>query len=294
MNNRLRVLLGTRVRVTLIVAAVLVPRGGTSAQTDSFTEVMRRAHQYAVIYQDHELSSVIAREHYQQLWLDFQLRAKAERALVSDYLLFQVPPDEAWLAYRDVYEMDGMPIRDRAARLKSLLGRPRDQRGDLASEIMLESGRFNLAPTLYQRTLNVPTLALRLLLPASRSRIVFKKVGEEPVESTNSWIVEYRETRGPTLVATPNGRDLPAHGRFWVEPETGAIMRSEMVVGGTRQERARVTIVVTYRREPALGFHVPIEMLERYETPSRAQEDVVIGRAIYSGFRRFDLRTLVP
>ena len=83
----------------------------------------------------------------------------------------------------------------------------------------------------------------------------------------SAWVVEYRETKGPTFVATPERRDLPAHGRFWVEPDTGVVLRSEMVVGGTRRMPARVTITVTYRHEPAIGFLVPIEMLERYDNP---------------------------
>ena len=182
-------------------------------------------------------------------------------------MLFQLPPSEDWFALRDVYEVDGVPVGDRAARLTELFTRPRELQADRAMEIMKENGRFNLAPDLYYRTVNVPTFALRFLRPASRSRIVFNKIGEERVENTLAWVLEYRETKGPTFVATPERRDLPAHGRFWVEPDTGVVLRSEMVVGGTRRMPARVTITVTYRHEPALGFRVPIEMLERYDNP---------------------------
>ena len=122
----------------------------------------------------------------------------------------------------------------------------------------------------------------------------FAKVGEEQVESTRSWIVEYHEVKGPTYVSTPDRHDLRAQGRFWIDPDTGAVMRSEMMVGGTRRTSARVTITVTYRHEPALGFRVPIEMLERYENPRHLQDDVVFARATYSEFQPFDWRTLVP
>jgi len=278
----------------MIVAAMLPGGTITSADNRTLTEVMRRAHEYAVIYEDHELSTVMARERYQQQWLDGQARTKAERILISDYLLFQLPPNEDWFALRDVYEVDGMPVDDRADRLKGLFTRPRELQGDQAMEIMKESGRFNLAPDLYYRTVNVPTFALRFLRPESRSRVAFSKVGEEQVEGTASWIVEYRETKGPTFIATPERRDLPAHGRFWIEPDTGVVLRSEMVVGGTRRMSARVTITVTYRHQPTLGFRVPIEMLERYDNPRHTEDDVVVARATYSEFRRFDWRTLVP
>jgi hypothetical protein len=291
MDSCLRVRLGGPM---LRIVALMLLGGTLTADNGTFTEVMRRAHEYAVIYEDHELSTVVARERYQQQWLDAKARTKAERMLVSDYLLFQVPPNEDWFALRDVYEVDGMPVDDRSNRLKGLFARPREQQRDQAMEIMKDSGRFNLAPDLYYRTINVPTFALRFLRPASRSRVVFSKIGEEQVENTASWIIEYRETKGPTFVATPEGRDLPAHGRFWVEPETGVIMRSEMVVGGTRRMPARVTITVTYSHQPAVAFLVPIEMLERYDSPRRAQDDVVVARATYSEFRPFDWHTLVP
>jgi hypothetical protein len=295
MNDRLCVNAGAPIRLVLVLAALLLGDGAlTRADTPALTDVMRRAHQYVVLYEDHELSTVMAREQYYQQWLDAKGQTKAERTLTSDYVLFQLPPSEEWLALRDVHDVDGTPVVDRAARLKDLFGRPDDGQRDLAMEVMKESARFNLAPDRYFRTVNVPTFALRFLRPSSRSRMAFTKVGEEPVDSTRSWVVEYRETKGPTYVSTPNRRDLRAQGRFWIDPETGAVMRSEMIVGGTRQLSSRVTITVTYRHEPAVGFRVPIEMLERYDDPRHREDDLVVARATYSEFRPFNWRSLVP
>jgi hypothetical protein len=294
MDDRSCVKCGAATRLALVIAAVLtLDNVITRADTHTLTDVMRRAHQYVVLYEDHELSTVIGRELYQQQWLDAQARTKTERTLMSDYLLFQLPPSEDWFALRDVHAVDGTPLVERTARLDDLFGRPHDVQRNVAMEIMKESARFNLAPELYYRTVNVPTFALRFLRPSSRSRMKFAKVGEEHVESTRSWIVEYREIKGPTYVATPDRHDLRAQGRFWIDPDTGAVVRSEMIVGGTRRTPARATITVTYRHEPALGFRVPIEMLERYENPRQRQGDVVVARATYSEFRPFDWRTLV-
>jgi hypothetical protein len=285
---------GRPIRLALVIAALLTRDGAiTHADTDTLTDVMRRAHQYVVVYEDHELSSVIGREHYDQQWLDAQAHIKTERTLTSDYLLFQLPPSEDWFALRDVYEVDGMPVVDRTSRLNDLFGRPHDVQRGLAMDIMKEAARFNLAPELYFRTLNVPTFALRYLRPSSRSRMTFAKVGEEEVESTRAWIVAWREIKGPTYVSTPAGRELHAEGRFWIAPDTGAVMRTEMIVGGTRGTSARATITVTYRHEPELGFRVPIEMLERYDDPRHRKHDVVVARATYSEFRPFDSRSLV-
>jgi hypothetical protein len=296
MNSPPGALFGVKTRAVFAAVALLASGAAiTGADPATFADVLKRAHQYVVLYEDHELSTVVAREDYRQQWLDATSKMKAERRLVSDYLLFQLPPNEDWFALRDVYEVDGTPLGDRTSRLKSLFSRPREQHAETAMEIMRESGRFNLATELYLRTVNVPTFGLRFLRPSSRSRMEFKPAGEEPIEDAMTRVIEYRETKGPTFVATPERRDLPAHGRFWVEPESGAVLRSEMIVGGTRQMPARVTITVTYKHEPTLGFRVPVEMLERYETPKRIlEDDVVVGRATYSEFRPFDWRTLVP
>ena len=232
----------------LVIFAVLLSTSRIVFAQDAaaFNDIMRRAHAYVVVYEDHELSSVIAREHYYQAWLDADGRRKGERTLLSDYVLFQLPPDEDWFALRDVNEVDGVPIGDRAARLKALFDGPREQVSERAMEIAKESARFNLGDL--PRTVNVPTFALRLLRPSSRQRLVFTKDGEEQVEGTTTWVVAYRETRRPTFSATIDGRDVPAHGRFWIEPETGVVVRSEMILGGTRQLPARATISVTYAR----------------------------------------------
>ena len=64
-----------------------------------------------------------------------------------------------------------------------------------------------------------------------------------------------------------------------------------MILGGTEGLPARATITVTYQVEPSLGFRLPVEMRERYESPGRKGDDVVTALATYSDFRRFDWRT---
>jgi hypothetical protein len=208
--------------------------------------------------------------------------------MLSDYVLIQLP-DEDWVALRDVYEIDGAAVGVRADQLKTLFAGPREQLAEQAIKMVEKSAEFNLGE-LYFRTMNLPTYALRVLRPANRQRIVFTKTGEEQVDSTITWIVAFRETKGPTFSAMPNGTDIPAHGRFWVDPTTGVVARSEMILGGTRGLPARATITVAYGLEPALGFRLPIEMRERYDNPRRKGDDVVVAVATYTDFRPFDWR----
>jgi len=264
-----------------------------SADTVSFADLMRRAHAYVVQYEDHELSAVVARETYSQQLLDADGQSKDERTLLSNYLILQLPPSEDWIALRDVLEVDGGPVVDRAPRLASLLARLQERQGDRFVEIANESSRFNLGSGLYYRTVNLPTFALRFLRPSSRSSFAFTEMGDEEINGTRTVVVGYRETKGPTFSGTREGKDLPAQGRFWLDPETGAVVRSEMSLGGTRQTPPRVTIVVNYERNPALNFRVPVEMQERYDNPRRRNDDVVVALATYADFRKLDSRAFL-
>ena len=281
-------------RASLAILAVWLPAGSALAgpDTTTFAEVMRRVHEYVGVYEDHELSTIMARERYHQQWLAANATIKGERTLLSDYLLLQLP-DEDWVALRDVYDVDGEAVKDRATRLKDAFVGPREELGARAMKMAEDNAkRFNLGDP-YFRTMNLPTFALRVLRPANRKRIVFNKVAEENIDGIRAWVVAFREAKGPTFSATTDGTDVPAHGRFWVEPDTGAVLRSEMILGGSQRLPSRATITVTYGREPSLGFRIPTEMRERYDNPRRKRADVVVALATYSDFRRFDWRTLL-
>ena len=88
--------------------------------------------------------------------------------------------------------------------------------------------------------------------------------------ATEVWVVEYREVQRKTLIRTSTGRDIPARGRFWIEPATGRVLMSELTADSSA---VRATIDVSYQSEPLLGYLVPIEMRERYEAGATASPD---------------------
>ena len=92
------------------------------------------------------------------------------------------------------------------------------------------------------------------------------------------WAIAFQERRSNTIVRQPNGRDLRSRGRFWVNPDTGAVLISELVIdgGGVLSK-----VTVSYQSEPLLGFLVPVEMRESYERRS----EVITGHAVYGRFR---------
>src|SRR4029077_16814295 len=78
-----------------------------------------------------------------------------------------------WAEFRDVFEADGRPIRDREDRLTRLfLGGTPSARRQL-SRILDESSRFNIGDI--QRNINTPLFALQILEAANQGRFKFKR-----------------------------------------------------------------------------------------------------------------------
>jgi hypothetical protein len=92
------------------------------------------------------------------------------------------------------------------------------------------------------------------------------------------WAVEFEERGSSTTVRDTRGRRLPAKGRFWINPESGAVLISELVIEGSG---VTATVTVSYQTEPLMGFLVPIEMRESYV---RSGERIT-GHAVYGRFR---------
>jgi hypothetical protein len=88
-----------------------------------------------------------------------------------------------------------------------------------------------------------------------------------------------------TMIRTGGGQDLPAHGRFWIEPGTGRVLVSTLNAGN---RNVSSEIDVTYGHEPALGVLVPREMRESYEQTDDGA--AVTAVATYSNFRQFQVK----
>ena len=299
--------MSTRHRVTtrraVVVALAVAAAHPLAAQEPALRTVMQRAGIYVTELR-RQLSSIVSEESYVQEVRPLIERpartgpSTIRRELRSDFLLVWPAGADRYVEFRDVFEVDGKPVRDRQQRLTALLLDRSPSAGPGIQRIIDESARYNIGTI--ERNVNTPTLPLLFLEPDNQPRFRFKRVSDHapaitrtPRESsanftiaTEVWVVEYEEVQRKTLIRTSTGRDIPARGRFWIEPATGRVLMSELTADSSA---VRATIDVSYQSEPLLGYLVPIEMRERYE--GRRDSTLIEGNATYGNFRQFQVRT---
>lgn len=199
------------------------------------------------------------------------------RELVSDLLLVKIEEADRWVPMRDVYSVDGKPVRERETRLLALLTRPGNSGLMVAKAIADESARYNIGDV--QRTINMPLLTIGFLERAQQRRFEFKVEKEDPAVRPGAWMVSFREREKPTVVETPDGRSLFASGYVWLLT-TGEVVRTELAYLDAGLH-ARIT--TTFALDERFGVEVPRQMEELY-TLRRSE---VRGKATYGRFRKF-------
>jgi hypothetical protein len=264
------------------------------AQAPSIDQLVARMGRYAAAFAD-EFSSVVSEEHYIQDSSTGRLGTNrggnprgqpAHRELRSDFLLVEPPGQTSWLPFRDVFEVDGEAVRDRNQRLEQLFLQSSATAVQQASAIAKESARYNLGEM--TRTVNNPVLVLAFLQPDYQTHFRFEIDDADPAAGADVWIVSYRETERPTFIRGAFDRDMPAHGRVWVDAATGRVVRTELSLADNAVV-ARVT--TSFEQSDAFAIAVPTEMREEYVIGSGVQRQQQLrGIATYGRFRRFAVK----
>lgn len=296
---------------TFLSAAILVAFGALSTQAQignqpgsGFVTVLGSAMRYATNYEQ-RFALLAADEHYVQ---ELQRPpnpgtnlsrsnpgggmqgggAVSQQIMHSDFLLVQLGMDgEGWMPYRDTYEVKGRQIRKRDDRLLKLFTSNHKDRFDKAQEYTNESAKFYLGNV--ARTINIPTLALMFLHPRVNERFEFTDGGEENLGGRILRKALFKEGARPTLIKTSRGRDLPLTGTLWVDPFTGAVIKTDM---NAADPTVRCQVTVTFRRDDALDMWVPEKMDEYYKAYSGL--DDIVATATYTNVRKFLKSDLEP
>jgi hypothetical protein len=283
------------------VLATMVCAMPSAAQSPTLETVLQQAGAY-VSNVERAVSGIVAEERYSQRWTalprGWPLAAdRRYRELASDLLIVKLEAAGLWLQFRDVFEVDGTPVRDRDERLMKLLLQPTGSPAEQVEGILEESARYNIGNV--ERTVNTPLFAMLFLDPRHQPRFRFFRTkdrtallgrGDAPGGAStldasrlpaDVWVVRFEEGPQHTVIHSDN-RDLPSHGRFWIEPATGRVRMTELVA---EDRTVRATIDVGFRSEPLDGMLLPQVMRERYE--GRTNKSVIEGWATYDKFRQF-------
>jgi hypothetical protein len=275
----------------VVVAVMWLP---VRAQEPALGTVLSRAAAYVADYQT-RLAAIVSEEHYRQQVINSARRnsGRQHRELRSDVLLVKPGESGDWLQFRDVFEVDRKPVRDRDQRLYRLFVEADADREQRVQIIQQESARYNIGPV--QRTINIPIMGMLFFDRPNQPMSQFKRGESGNVRALVSlapaadiWTVEFKETQSGTMVRGAWGRDVPSHGRAWIDSTTGRILRTEHISVDTF---VRAEIDVSYRTEPGLDVLIPGDMRESYVVVQQAGNIVIYGHATYSRFRQFTVTT---
>jgi hypothetical protein len=247
-----------------LTAALIVLAGGLTAsaapaQSPDIDELMRRVGTYVERFVG-TFSNVVAEERYEQ-----QLTGR-RRQLTSDFLLVAYPGrKDRVLAFRDVRQVDGLPVNDQSERITQLFLNPFANAIGRATEIQMEGLRHSLSGG----RLISPLGTLSILQREYQGDFRFTRQGLDRTLGPDIRRIDLIRSR-PVMTNQPRGS-------VWVSETTGEVVRTQMRIVGS--ERTTTTFEVS----PELGIRVPAEM-----------EDAIgdyRGRATYGNFRRFNVRT---
>jgi hypothetical protein len=282
--------------VALFTVALHMATPATADDRPPLAVILQRVTDYVVRYQQ-QISGVVAEERYVQDSDKSDRPFVTHRELKSDLLLVRTQGEtNGYVQFRDVYEVDGDPVRDRNDRLVKLFMNPSESAKKQAAEIMNESARYNIGNV--ERNINVPLLALILLDPTYQPHFKYSVSTEHKGTprglpktdafrlAADAWEIDYDEVITPTVIQGDR-QNAFSHGRIWVDPETSRVLITELV---NEAKTVRTTIRVSYQSPPLDGVLLPVEMRETYLLKKRFY--TFEGEATYGNFRRFTVNTV--
>ncbi len=282
--TRHRPVAGSVIAVFTLALSALALR----AQTPDLPATLAAAASYLRQFA-HDIDGLVMEEDYFQQAQGQTLNA---RQLKSEYSVLG-DATVGWIEFRDTFEVDGKPVRDRQTRVIELFSHPNPNALEQARRIVREGARFNLMPAGFalDRTINLPMSALYFLRGGNQHRSTFALDGSDRVDGHACTVVAFHETATPPLVGTPN--NAMASGRFCVEPDSGRVLRSELRLEPKKDNALVAAVIrVEYADVPAFTLWLPKRMDETYtitHAVSRADMGTMYGRASYSKFRRFNV-----
>jgi hypothetical protein len=200
--------------------------------------------------------------------------------------------EREWLSFRDVFEVNGRPVRDQQERLTDLFLQPFEDARRRAEEITRAASRHSMVEL---GGASNPLGVLAFLQAHYQPQYIFTLGSLDPKLGPTIRILDFEERVLPVPAA--RGTPIPIRGTAWVDETTGRVVKTELRIG----TGAGTSIVRTvFGFDETLGIDVPVEMRETRPGPSTTSrplgraarlDDQFIGVATYGRFRRFQVQT---
>jgi hypothetical protein len=168
------------------------------------------------------------------------------------------------ISLRDPYAVDTQPLRPKGSRISALLGAPatptvRDW--ELAASYP-QQGTVHFILDV-QVKVNEPTSALQFISAALQPKMKYRLDGQKKMNDVQVVGVRFEEPTSQDMTHVMGTRsNARASGRFWIDPDTGAIHQTELWVD-SKWENAIVS--VKYAPHKELGLLLPTQMNDTYE-----------------------------
>ena len=273
-----------------VVCALTTSEKVRATQAPSVEQILQVAGTYVQQY-ERDISAVVAHEDYQQLVQTREQLGNIPTRKTRAYLLVIDMGRPGWVAFRDVFEVDGKAVRERDERLSRLLAQLTPDSLEQARQIAAESARFNLNPSgvRLDRSINTPMTSLLFLRAANQSRSVFRLGKTDRIAGVTCVTLSFTENTKPRLIRSSD--DAAARGSFCIDPTQGRVLRSELSldVSGSDGTFVRSQITVKYGLITKLDQWLPVTMDETYEV--RPSLHFISGHAEYTDFRQFTVTT---
>lgn len=193
------------------------------------------------------------------------------------------------MVLRDVLEVDLAPIAGQPDRLLRVATNPTRAALADAMRATADSARYNIGTL--PRAITIPTTALTFLRVENQAQSSFEFDGMKTLGKLDVAVVKFKATND-----SPAIDDTTTTGRFWIEPASGRVVRTELA---STSHLCDAKVEVQYASQPGIAVWVPVRMFEQYDVVipthnigrvSSAIGAHVDGLATYQNFRQFEAK----
>jgi len=270
---------GLPVLLAALAAGPGVLAGAPRQATPRLDDIVAALHHYVQDYED-RLTLIVADENYLQrvYGLGTKLPVRATRQTKSEVFFAFTPTSKQWLAVRDVESVDGQAVPNRPDVASMLASTPAKE---VAATLKMYNSRYNVGSV--YRNFNEPTLSLELFDSVHHEDLAYELKGLNVERGASLATLGFRERGAPTLIVDVDQHPVESSGEVTVETATGRVRKIDLK---SPFDDAVSELETTYGHDVKLDFWVPVQFVEHY---TAAADQVIVCRATYTNFRRFEV-----